>query len=144
MSIGRLAPALAGERLVQFLQAAVEALKSSTFGAVQVGACRAVASLVPRAPGSALQPLLDPIYEGMPPRPAPSPVSIAMITASPPRDEQLHVILILHGIITDLERYQSLSRIVVFILTYLEWINILLLHDTIVKFLTSGVDEVSR
>lgn len=93
LSIGRLAPALAGERLVQFLQAAVEALKSSSFGAVQVGACRAVASLVPRAPGSALQPLLDPIYEGMPPRPAPSPVSVAMITASPPRDEQLHVIL---------------------------------------------------
>lgn len=62
----RLAPALGGDRLVQYLQAAVQALKSSTTGTLQVGACRAIASLVPRAPRPALQPLLDPIYDGAP------------------------------------------------------------------------------
>ncbi|BDA48104.1 Importin-9 [Coccomyxa sp. Obi] len=61
----RLAPALGGDRLVQYLQAAVQALKSGSTGTVQVGACRAIASLVPRAPRPALQPLLDPIYEGL-------------------------------------------------------------------------------
>lgn len=62
----RLAPALSGDRLVQYLQAAVQALKCGSTGTVQVGACRAIASLVPRAPRTALQPLLDPIYEGAP------------------------------------------------------------------------------
>ena len=52
---------------MQYLQAAVDVLKSSSFGAVQVGACRAIVSLVPRAPAPALQPLLDPIYEGTAP-----------------------------------------------------------------------------
>lgn len=62
----RLAPALSGERLVHYLRGAVEALGSSSIGPVQVGACRAVASLLPRAPAPALQTLLDPIYEGTP------------------------------------------------------------------------------
>ncbi len=49
---------------MQYLQAAVQALNSGSTGAVQVGACRAIASLVPRAPRPALQPYLDPIFEG--------------------------------------------------------------------------------